>query len=59
MISMNNTELKNHFYDWAREYLDEHCPDFDRYYGEEEAHNPHVALVELLIKAYSDGENKK
>ena len=56
---MNNTELKNHFYDWAREYLDEHCPDFDRYYGEEEAHNAHVALVELLIKAYSDGENKK
>jgi len=55
---MTNNELRNYFYDTAREYLDEHCPDFDRYYGEGEAHNAHVALVDLLCSAHNEGMDR-
>lgn len=55
---MTNNELRNYFYDTAREYLDEHCPDLEDFDEDERpAHNAHVALVDLLVEAFIEGKS--
>ena len=57
---MTNNELRNYFYDTAREYLDEHCPDLEDFDEDERPeHNAHVALVDLLVEAFIEGQSIK
>lgn len=70
-MTPEETALRNRFYDVARDFLDTHAPDLSTEEppdgwanldasgeGGSQAHRAHVALVELLVGAFTQGRTE-